>query len=126
MGGTLTCDDYGGYDVVFKREGCIEAGCIAHARRKVDELAKANASPAAAQAIVRAALIYRVGNQARDLTAEERRAHRQQHSRPLWDELHAWVKLERTRLSDGGTTAACGDSMKHVGALIDDAGEITL
>ncbi|MES2888534.1 MAG: IS66 family transposase [Pseudomonadota bacterium] len=28
--GTLTCDDYGGYDVVFKREGCIEAGCLAH------------------------------------------------------------------------------------------------
>ena len=72
--GTLTCDDYGGYDVVFKREGCIEAGCIAHARRKVNELAKANASPAAAQAIVRIAPIYRVGNQARELTAEERLA----------------------------------------------------
>lgn len=28
--GTLTCDDYGGYDVVFKREGRIEAGCLAH------------------------------------------------------------------------------------------------
>ena len=32
--GTLTCDDYAGYDVVFRREGCIEAGCLAHARRK--------------------------------------------------------------------------------------------
>lgn len=30
---------------MFRREGCIEAGCLAHARRKFDELAKANASP---------------------------------------------------------------------------------
>ncbi len=58
--GTLTCDDYGGYDVVFRRDGCVEAGCLAHARRKFDELAKANASPVAVQALVRIARIYRV------------------------------------------------------------------
>ena len=28
--GTLTCDDHGAYDVVFKLENRIEAGCLAH------------------------------------------------------------------------------------------------
>ena len=116
--GTLTCDDYAGYDVVFKREGCIEAGCLAHARRKFDELAKANASPVAAQAIVRIARIYRVESQAREMPAEARLAHRQQYARPLWDELHVWMKLERTRVPDGGGIAAALDySLKRWGAL---------
>ncbi len=116
--GTLTCDDYGGYDVVFKREGCIEAGCLAHARRKFDELAKAGASQVAVQAIQRIARIYRVESQAREMTPEARHAHRQQHTRPLWDELHAWMKLERSRVPDGGGIAAALDySLKRWQAL---------
>ena len=116
--GTLTCDDYGGYDVVFRRAGCVEAGCLAHARRKFDELAKANASPVAAQALLRIARIYRVESQAREMTVEARLAHRQQYSRPLWDELHAWTKLERTRVPDGGGIAGALDySLKRWSAL---------
>ena len=116
--GTLTCDDYGGYDVVFKREGCIEAGCLAHARRKFDELAKAYASPVAAQATVRIARIYQVEAQAREMTVAARLAHRQQHARPLWDELHAWMRLERARVPDGGGIAGALDySLKRWDAL---------
>ena len=116
--GTLTCDDYGGYDVVFKREGCIEAGCLAHARRKFDELAKAGASPVAVQAIQRIARIYRQESLAREMTVAARLAHRQQHTRPLWNELHAWMKLERTRVPDGGGIAAALDyGLKRWGAL---------
>ncbi|HEX6245732.1 MAG TPA: transposase, partial [Polyangiales bacterium] len=116
--GTLTCDDYAGYDVVFRREGCIEAGCLAHARRKFDELAKANASPVAAQAIARIARLYKVESQAREMTPEQRLAHRQQYAKPLWDELHAWMALERTRVPDGGGIAAALDySLKRWGAL---------
>ena len=47
--GTITCDDYKGYDAVFRAERRTEAGCLAHARRKFDELAKAHASPVAMQ-----------------------------------------------------------------------------
>ena len=116
--GTLTCDDYGGYDIVFRREGCIEAGCLAHARRKFDELAKANASPVAQQAIVRIARIYRVESEARKMTPEARLAHRQQHAEPLWNELHAWLRLERTRVPDGGAIAGALDySLKRWTAL---------
>lgn len=116
--GTLTCDDYGGYDAIFRREGCIEAGCLAHARRKFDELARANASPVAVQAMQRIARIYRLESMAREMTVETRLAHRQQHIRPQWDELHAWLKLERTRVPDGGGIAAALDySLKRWGAL---------
>jgi len=116
--GTLTCDDYGGYDVVFRREGCIEAGCLAHARRKFDELARANASPVAAQAIVRIARLYKLESQAREMKTEKRLAHRQQYARPLWDELHAWMKQECARVPDGGGIAAALDySLKRWQAL---------
>lgn len=116
--GTLTCDDYAGYDVVFKREGCIEAGCLAHARRKFDELAKANASPVAALAIQRIARIYKVESHAREMADPDRLAHRQQYAQPLWDELHAWMKLERSRVPDGGGIAAALDySLKRWKAL---------
>lgn len=116
--GTLSCDDYRGYDVVFRREGCVEAGCLAHARRKFDELVKARASPVAVQAVQRIARIYHVESQASEMTAEARLAHRQQYARPLWDELHAWLKLERTRVPDGGGIAAALDySLKRWHAL---------
>ena len=116
--GTLTCDDYGGYDVVFKREGCIEAGCLAHARRKFDELAKAHASPVAAQAVARIAKLYQIEGQVRGLDAQTRLAHRQQHARPVWDELHAWMRHERTRVPDGGGIAGALDySLKRWCAL---------
>jgi len=107
--GTLTCDDYKGYDIVFKREGRIEAGCLAHARRKFDELAKAHVSPVAAQAIQRIARIYKVEARARSMTPDERLAYRREHAQPLWDELHAWLQLERSRVADGGGIAAAID-----------------
>ncbi len=116
--GTLSCDDYAGYDTVFKREGSIEAGCLAHARRKFDELAKANASPVAALAIQRIARLYQVESEARGKTALQRLEHRQRHAQPLWDELHAWMRLERSRVPDGGGIAGALDySLRRWGAL---------
>ena len=116
--GTITCDDYKGYDAVFRGEGRIEAGCLAHARRKFDELARAHASPVATQAIERIAWLYRIEQEAREMTVPDRLAHRQWRARPLWDELHAWLKLERTRVADGGGIAAALDhSLKRWTAL---------
>lgn len=116
--GTLTCDDYKAYDVIFKREGCVEAGCLAHARRRFDELVKANASSVAVQALARMAMIYRVESQAREMTPGERLAYRQQHTQPVWDELHAWMQHERQRVPDGGAIAAALDySLKRWSAL---------
>ena len=52
--------------------------CLAHARRKFDELVKANASVVSGQAIQRIAWLYRVEADAKTLTAGQRlpRTHR--------------------------------------------------
>ena len=110
--GTVTCDDYKGYDALF-RQGRIEAGCLAHARRKFDELARANASPVAMQAIQRIAGLYRIEQEARAMTAPDRLHSRQLRAKPLWDELQVWMKLERTRVADGSGIAAALDYSKR-------------
>ena len=107
--GTLTCDDYAGYDAVFKLHARIEAGCLAHARRKFDELAKAGASPIAAQALQRIAWLYRVEQEVAGASSAERLAARKERSAPLWEQLHTWLRQERQRVPDGGGIAAAID-----------------
>ncbi len=70
--GTLVVDAYGGYDATLSLDGRFTAHCLAHARRKFDELVKANASEVAKQAIQRIAWLYRVEADAKVLTAEQR------------------------------------------------------
>ena len=85
--GTLVVDAYSGYDATMSLEGRKTANCLAHARRKFDELVKANASPVAAQAIQRIAWLYRIEADARDLSCEQRLQMRQDRAKPLWEEL---------------------------------------
>lgn len=120
--GTLVADAYAGYDAAMAiggRTGLrISAGCMAHARRKFDELVKANASEVAAQAIQRIAGLYRVEAQAGPLLPEQRLQMRQANSRPMCEELHLWLKLERNRVPDGSAIAKALDySLNHWAAL---------
>ncbi len=112
--GTLVVDAYCGYDGVLSLERRHAAYCFAHARRKFDELFKTNASPVAAQAIQRIALLYKIEADARVLTCEQRLQMRQERSKPLWEELHVWLRLERTRVPDGSAIAKAIDySLNH-------------
>ena len=107
--GTLVRDEFKGYESVLKQDGRTGAGCLAHARRKFDELIKVNQSPVALQAVQRIALIYRVEREAAALTAQERLAMRQARSKPLWEELHLWLRLERSRVPEGSAIARAID-----------------
>ena len=72
----------------------------------------------AKQAIQRIAWLYRVEADARGLTSEQRLQMRQQRSQPLWQELHAWLRLERTRVPDGSAIAKAIDySLNHWAGL---------
>ena len=102
-------DEFKGYEGVLKLEGRTAAGCLAHARRKFDELIKVNQSPVATQAVQRIAWLYRIEREARDLPEEERLAMRQTRSKPLWEELHVWLRLERGRVPDGSAIAGAID-----------------
>ena len=95
--GTLVVDAYGGYDGVLSLPGRSTAYCLAHARRKFDELFKANASPVAAQAIQRIAWLYRVEADARALSCEERLRMRQERSQPTpkWPDYAARLTTPR-------------------------------
>jgi transposase len=112
--GTLVVDAYSGYDAALSLHGRSTAYCLAHARRKFDELLKANASAVAGQAIQRIAWLYRVEADAKALTTQERLQMRRERSQPLWDELHVWLQLERTRVPDGSAIAKAIDySLNH-------------
>lgn len=116
--GTLTSDDCAGYGAALKLNGRLEAGCLAHARRRFDELAKAVASPVAAQALQRIAWLYRIEQEVALSSSEERLQVRRERSAPLWRELHAWLRQERARVPDGGgIAAAIDDSLRRWGAL---------
>lgn len=116
--GTLVRDEFKGYDSVLKLPGRVAAGCLAHARRKFDELIKINQSPLAQQAVQRIAGIYRIEREARELSADDRLVMRQALAAPLWAELRVWLQLERTRVPDGSAIAGAIDySLNHWAAL---------
>jgi transposase len=116
--GTLVANAYSGYDAVLSLQERVSANCLAHARRKFDELFKANASAVAAQAIQRIAGLYRIEAEAKVLNCEQRLQMRQERSRPLWKELHVWLQLERTRVPEGSAIAKAIDySLNHWQAL---------
>jgi len=121
--GTLVTDQYAGYDPVLDARafpGRHAAGCVAHSRRKFEELTKpgAGASPVALEAMQRLARIYYVERHFAGMTPEARLDGRHRLSRPLWDELHLWLRLERSRVADGSRIAQAIDySLNHWAAL---------
>ena len=116
--GTLVVDAYSGYDAALALHGRSTAYCLAHARRKFDELVKANASVVAGQAIGRIAWLYKIEADARQLSSAQRLQMRHERSRPLWEELHVWLQLERTRVPDGSAIAKAIDySLNHWAGL---------
>lgn len=118
--GHLMVDDYSGYKALFEggHGKIVELGCLAHARRKFFELFAANRSEIAAEALRRIAVLYAIEQAGRDLCADERRALRQQQSKPALDALRDWLIRTRTTVADGGGSAKAIDySLKRWPAL---------
>jgi len=104
--GSLVCDDYQGYDALF-REGVTEVGCMAHARRKFHALHENHRSEVAAEALALYGALYRVEREAQELglNAEERRALRQRKARPVAEQLQTWLECKLTQVPEGSATA---------------------
>ncbi|GEN00776.1 hypothetical protein MRA01_53150 [Methylobacterium radiotolerans] len=66
------------------------AYCWSHVRRQFYDLAAS--SPIATEALSRIAVLYRMEAEIRGRSAEERRAARQERSRPVVDALEAWLR----------------------------------
>lgn len=115
--GKLVCDDFSGYKASF-REGIIEIGCLAHARRKFFDLHMANQSTLAEYVLEQISLLYQIEKQAKLLNDKERQRVRQAQSKPILDGLHQWLMLQRQKVPDGSGIARAMDySLKRWEAL---------
>lgn len=100
--GTLITDQYAGYNAALDasvyplRKSAL---CSAHARRRFEELSRggAGSSAVALDALQRWARIYHAEASFTQMNAEQRRQSRQVLSKPLWDELEVWLKLQPRR-----------------------------
>jgi transposase len=104
--GKLVCDDYAGYKALFDR-GVIEAGCLAHARRKLHDLYANHRSEIAEEGLRYFAALYEIEREAREqrLDADGRRQLRQQRSKPIAEALRQWLTRQRGQVPDGSATA---------------------
>jgi len=115
--GALVCDDYSGYKPLLAK-GVVEAGCLAHARRKFVELHTANKSHIAEAGIQYFARLYAIERDVKDLDADERHRIRQARGRPIAEALHAWMIAQRLKVPEGsGTAKALNYSLKRWPAL---------
>ena len=106
--GKLVCDDFSGYKALFAL-GVTEAGCLAHARRKLHELWVNHQSTVAEGALKLFGQLYEIEREVQDMTADERRRIRQLKGRPVADLLYAWLAAQRQKVPDGSATAKAID-----------------
>ena len=127
--GLLQADAYSGYNRLYavdRQPGLImEAGCWAHARRPFFALADIEASarrkaegkaptpisPLALEIVQRMDRLFEIERDINGKSANERRAVRQELSRPLVDELESRLRSERPKLSRGNDLAKAMDYM---------------
>ncbi|WP_050401733.1 IS66 family transposase [Bradyrhizobium embrapense] len=114
FGGILQADCYNGFEPLFDPRKKVlpitPAFCFAHARRGFFELADIEknaregnkgkpASPIALEAVRRLDALFEVERAINGRGADERRAVRQEESKPLLEDMHAWLLRERETLS---------------------------
>ena len=126
-GGILQSDCYSGFEPISVAEQkavpITFAFCHAHARRKFFELAdiekrardrKRNGrpiSPIALEAVKRFDALFEIERQINGLSAAERLAVRQEKSKPLFDDMHEWLKRERATLTRSSEVIGAIDYM---------------
>jgi transposase len=104
--GILQCDGYGAYKTLAAaNEGITLAFCWSHVRRQFIELAKGKAAPIAAETLQRVAALYVIEAEVRGKPPDLRHAVRQARSRPLVEELFAWLTAQLARLPGSSPTA---------------------
>ena len=97
--GTLQVDGYAGYRALAERGEVTLAFCWAHVRRPFYELAAAGPAPIASEALQRIARLYAIESEIRGRNADERRATRQEKSRPIIEDLEPWLRAKLALIS---------------------------
>ncbi|MCC6919363.1 MAG: IS66 family transposase [Alphaproteobacteria bacterium] len=97
--GILQVDGYAGYRALAERNAVNLAFCWSHVRRKFYELAQSGPAPIATEALRRIAELYKIESEIRGRPADERRAARQERSRPIIDALQPWLREKLALIS---------------------------
>jgi len=97
--GVLQVDGYAGYRALAQKGDVSLAFCWSHVRRRFYERFVADASPIAAEALQRITLLYAVEKEIRGRSPDQRRAARQERSRPVVAELEPWLRAKLPLLS---------------------------
>jgi transposase len=118
--GILQCDGYGAYKTLAAAgDGITLVFCWSHVRREFIELAKGKTAPIAQETLQRIAALYAVEAELRGKSAETRHAVRQEKSRPLAEDLFAWLSAQLARLPGGSPTAgAIRYALNHRAGLV--------
>lgn len=87
----LQVDGYSGYRPLAAKNAVSLAFCWSHVRRRFYELAAAGPAPIATETLRRIAELYRTEDDIRGRAQDERRAVRQEKSRPITDSLASWL-----------------------------------
>jgi hypothetical protein len=103
--GVLQVDGYGGYRALAQTGEVRLAFCWSHVRRRFYELAAAGPAPIAAQALQRISELYAVEADIRGRPADERRAARQDRSRPVIEALQPWLRARLETITQKGKLA---------------------
>jgi len=111
--GILQVDGYAGYNRLLKRpaQDMKLAYCWAHARRKLHDVAQSGAAPIAQEGLAQIQALYRIEKDLRGLSADQRRAARQDRSRPIIDDFELWLAQSRSRISAKSPT---GEALKYI------------
>ena len=119
--GYLQADAYSGYDRNFVDGRIIEVGCLAHARRRYFEIAKAAKTPGFAHEIVqRIGELYAIEREAKEhnLGPPQRKQLRQERAPPLLAALKTRLEAHLPKLPPKGPLAeAIGYTLNHWTAL---------
>ena len=97
--GVLQVDGYAGYRALTEQRAVQLAFCWSHVRRRFYELAVGGPAPIASEALERIAALYAIEKEIRGRSAEERRAVRQDRSRPLLADLEPWLREKLALIS---------------------------
>ena len=96
--GVIHVDGYAGFEQLTG-SGTVLAACWAHARRKFYEIAEADGSPIALEAVRRIAELYAIEAQIRGKPPLERLATRRELSRPIVIALRQWLESKLPQLA---------------------------
>ena len=97
--GVVQVDGYAGYRALARRNSVQLAFCWSHVRRRFYELVAAGPAPIGSETLERIGALYAVEKDIRGRSAGERRAARQERSRPIVDALEPWLREKLALIS---------------------------